>query len=420
MRRPVLAVLAALSAAVVSAAPIPLPENYETRQMMKAVIFAPVREAAAAKPRTVVQPEGREAVLFTTEKQNGSLYLVFRRPETKNVPVNSAGNYIIKRSLSDGSFQQLKIFVQDDPGCFLRLTPWGGSSSRGRTQMDVFIGSQPFQQGIILAQPLERLLIEPFTTIMDLSAGIVDWTLVLPAERTDGDARLEDMVKALRKRLPGLGDVEDGAMDSAGRFVFIKDGSPQKGTGGLNCSGFAKLVVDGFFKPLTGRLMDISVLKERQMDARGNLWSPRFEESNDPYFGLDWSRALACQLEAARSGGSLPPPEFADVRDVERFPYVEDVGFPIADLFPIFYVLARRQPGAFYLGSLNREAEDGSPVRQHHHVAVFFPYIDSSSVFRVVVMERNIETSLQSIQSRFPRDDVHLVRITAEGEFTLP
>jgi hypothetical protein len=51
---------------------------------------------------------------------------------------------------------------------------------------------------------------------------------------------------------------------------------------------------------------------------------------------------------------------------------------------------------------------------------VFFPFIDGKSVFRVVVMERNQETSVSSLQKRFPKDDVHLVRIGSEGEYRLP
>jgi hypothetical protein len=228
-------------------------------------------------------------------------------------------------------------------------------------------------------------------------------------------------VMLLRTRLKSLRDAEDGAMDSDGRFVFIRDGSAQQpGKGGFNCSGFAKFVMDGFYKPLTGKLADVGALKERSLDARGNRWSSAYEEQRDPYFGLDWSRNLARVLAAARTGERLPPAEFADVRGLERFPYVEDVGYPIESLEAILYLLARREPGFLYIGSLNREAEDGTPVRQHHHLAVFFPYLDDKSVTRVVVMERNVETSLASLQKRFPRDSVHLVRVDSEGDFAPP
>jgi hypothetical protein len=383
--------------------------------MMRETIFAPVGEAASARARMLRQPESRGKVYFKTEVQSGSVYLIFSRPDSRDPSVDSAGNYIIKRSLKDGSFLQAKIFVQDDPGCFARLFPMDG-----RTGMDIFISGEPFQKGIVIAQPFDRLLTAPFSTIIELTSGVVDWSLVLPAERTAADMRVERIVGQLRPRLKMLADVEDGAMDGSGRFIYIRDGRPQAGRGGFNCSGFAKFVVDGFSRPLAGRLMDIQDIKERDLDARGNRWSPSYEESRDPYFGLDWSRNLARMLQSARTGEPLPPPEFADVRDVERFPYVEDVGYPIENLTAIFYILARRDPGVIYLGSLNREAGDGAPVRQHHHLAVFFPYIDGSSRLRIVVMERNLETSVASLQRRFPRDSVHLVRIDTEGEFSLP
>ncbi len=420
----------ALSAVRAVPSPSPsLPENYQARARMSETIFAPVSQAASARRAVVLQDGGGEKVFFRSDIQEGHVYLVFSRPGAKESPTASAGNYIIKRSLSNGAFVQVKVFLQDDPGCYVRLFPAeagrsqreGESPGRGRTEMDVFINGEPFQRGIVIARPFEELLTAPFLEIVELTEGTVDWPLVLPAERTAGDERLEKMVKLLRPRLKSLRDVEDGAMDTDGRFVFIRDGRAQQpGKGGLNCSGFAKFVVDGFYKPLTGKLADVGALKERNLDTRGNRWSSVYEEDRDPYFGLDWARNLARILAVARTGERLPPAEFADVRGLERFPYVEDVGYPIESLGPILYLLARREPGFLYIGSLNREAEDGTPVRQHHHLAVFFPYIDEKSVTRVVVMERNVETSVASLQNRFPRDSVHLVRIDSEGDFAPP
>jgi hypothetical protein len=393
-----------------------LPENWEARTVMRDTIFAPVMEAASAAGRFVREPGSRDSVRFLTDVQEGYLYLIFYGPgDSANTPLASEGSFIIKRNLRDGKFVQAKIFLQNDSGFFVRLFPMSG-----RTEMDVCLFGEIFQKGVILDRPFESLLTAPFSTMMALSEGAVDWSLVLPSQRTESDRRIEHIVGVLRPVLPRLGDVDDGAMDSAGRFVFIGNEGPQPGNGGLNCSGFAKFVVDGFYKPLMGRLTDIAVLKARNLAARGNHWSPLYEESRDPYFGLDWSRNLARLLESARTGDPPPSPEFADVKDVERFPYMEDIGFPIGDIRTILYILARRDPGYIYLGSLSRQADDGAPVPQHHHLAVFFPYVDEKSAFHIVVMERNTETSVESLQGRFPRDSVHLVRIGSEGQFTPP
>jgi hypothetical protein len=64
---------------------------------------------------------------------------------------------------------------------------------------------------------------------------------------------------------------------------------------------------------------------------------------------------------------------------------------------------------------------DGIPtLRQHHHVVLLFPYFDVGGGFHVAVMERNVETSLTSLVSRYGKEYVHLERIGSDGAFVLP
>ena len=107
------------------------------------------------------------------------------------------------------------------------------------------------------------------------------------------------------------------------------------------------------------------------------------------------------------------------MRDVDLFPYVEDVGYPVESLQTVLYVLARRDPGAFYLGSVSSGPGPGG-LRQHHHVVVLFPYVDAGGVFRAVVMERNAQSTTTSLAARYPGSSVHLVRLGSEGEFAPP
>lgn len=404
-----------LSAPLLIADTLAVPETDEARAQLRAILFAPIDKAASAAPQTVRQTEGG-TVFFSTEKDSAAVYLIFSRSPGRVSTVASAGTYIIKRSLRDGGFVQIKIFVQDGSGTYLRLLPMDTS----RTQMDVYVDDQPFQTEVVLAQGFDQLLTEPFSTIQLMTSDTVDWSLILPAQRTEGDARLQAIVQTLRAKLKSLGDVEDGAMDSTGKYVFIKDSTPQPGKGGFNCSGFAKWVIDGFYRPLTGTLTDIAALKQRDLEARGNDISQDYEESRDPFFGLDWSRNLARVLEAARSGGALPSADFADVRDTGRFVSEKDAGYSLDDLGSILYILARLHPGDFYLGSVNAQSADGAPFRQHHHVVVLFPYMDTTGVYRAVVMERNVETSVASLQRRFPREDIYLVRVSSDGLFEPP
>ncbi len=429
-----LAALVLLAGAVqgTAAAPSParlpagaVPENAVARLLLRETIFSPVREAAAATRRLIDQPGRAGTVAFEAQVQDGAVFLVFANRTGQGTSLASAGTFIIKRSLRDGSFVQAKVFLQSDPGCYVRIAPLDAARSR----MSVFLFGQPLQEGIVVPASFESLLTAPFSRLVDLTRAAVDWPLVLPRPASEGDGRLARIVAEVRRRLPRLGDAEDGAMDRGGGFVFIDDGRPQASAktlagkparGGFNCSGFAKWIVDGFHAPLTGALTGVAEMKERQPSDRGNRWSEPREESRDPYFGLDWTRNLARALAEARTG-ERPPPEAADVRDAGLFPYVEDVGYPVESLQTVLYILARRDPGAIYLGSVSSGPGPGAGgLRQHHHVVTLFPHVDAGGVFRAVVMERNAESTTASLAARYPGSMVHLVRVESEGEFALP
>jgi hypothetical protein len=213
-------------------------------------------------------------------------------------------------------------------------------------------------------------------------------------------------------------------MDQSGRMVYIASGTPAPaGRGGFNCSGFAKWVVDGFYAPLMGRNMDLAALKSRDA-MRGGRWSSRYEEELDPYFGLDWSRGLARGIAQARSG-IVPEDAELDVSDADRIPCIKEAGYPVPALRFLLYFLARKDPGTIYLASVNaasaQASQEGTPtLRQHHHVVVLFPCFDEKGAFQVVVMERNLETSLASLDRRFASEYVHLVRLDSTGAFSLP
>ena len=161
-------------------------------------------------------------------------------------------------------------------------------------------------------------------------------------------------------------------------------------------------------------------MKEKHLDYRGHRWSARREDERDPYFGLDWSRNLAVSLLELEHPREEFGPEDADVREVRYARYVEDVGYPVDDMRRILYMLAIDEPGHFYIGSVNQEFGSDPVLRQHVHVAVFFPYFDENGRFRVTVLERNVETDLDSLAERYPGSYVHLVRARADDTFTPP
>jgi hypothetical protein len=96
------------------------------------------------------------------------------------------------------------------------------------------------------------------------------------------------------------------------------------------------------------------------------------------------------------------------------------VGYRVEDLIPVLYLQAVRQPGRFYLGSINGEFGSEPVLWQHYHIVVLFPYFDEAGTFRIAVLERNVESSVASLQRRYSGEYVHLVGIRPASDFILP
>lgn len=393
------------------------PENHEARIYLKETVLgslAAARGPEARGGRIVLQPETGSRVKFQVLTQNNAQYYLFLHERTAGYPIAGRGNMIIKRSREDGSFLQSKVFFRDREDCFIRLFPQGN-----RCALDIYLFGHKLYQRVMLPISFEAQLVAPFRQVIQLTAAAIDWPLLLYEGERGAAGGVEAVLARIRPMLPLLPDFDDGAMNEAGRFVRIEDGVEIE-EGGLNCSGFAKWVTDGFYYPLTGHWLDPEALKQKHPDFRGHRWSDRYEEDRDPYFGLDWSRNLAVSLANARAPYSMGDPETCDVRETLFLRYTEDVGYPVADLELLLYLESRKHPGHVYIGSLNRDYGTNPVLRQHSHLVVLLPYFSEGGRFQIAVLERNRETGLSSLAERYPSDYIHLVRLDARGEFFPP
>lgn len=399
----------------VGAGPV-IPDTSAARRQLIDEVLAPV-PTIPVESRRLLAIEGEPAVLYRTHEQNERRYHIFIPADREEMDLVAPGTWIVRRRIEDGEAEQVKVFLRADEGTFVRIRPVGR-----RSEIDLYVAGYPLYASVPLAIPFETVLTVPFSAIRESTRHAIDWGLLEVDTEEPGYARIAAIVDALRDALPSLPDAEDGAMDEEGNLVFIEDLRSQEGLPGFNCSGFAKWVIDGQYGPLTGEYLPIEPLKEKHLGLRGNAWSAPFEDTRDPYFGLDWTRNLARMMAAGYLGDDATTidPESFDVRNVESARYVEDMGFRTEELPGVLYRLARSEPGWFYLGSVAREYGSDPMLRQHSHVVVFLPWFDSEGVFRIAVMERNVETGLASILRRYPHDLVHLVRVEAAQRFVPP
>ncbi|MDR1596465.1 MAG: hypothetical protein LBR99_02050 [Treponema sp.] len=398
--------------------------------------FTEVPPVVLNKRRTLQTLSGGGQVEIRAEAAGDEFMIILARELNGSFPGWAQGSWILTRRSDDGSPVRIRIFLQTDFNNYIQFRPF----SADKCVMDVVIYNAYVVNSLPLPIPFERLFTLPLEEVLSLTNGKFPRRYFEPQIDSYRDVR--KFIDELRERISGLSFRDDGAMDENGRYVFIKDLSIQSGEPGLNCSGFAKWVVDGILKPLTGERLPIGPLKAPFGERGSGLTAP-YEELRAPFFGLDWTRNLASIAGKALRAPEFASPEEIEVRNapfsmlirrkkggpvVQSFPgYLADAGFDIEGIHPLLYTLAIDEPGRIYLASVN--AEMGAPVtadnprglprmRQHFHVAVLIPYFNEYGNFRVAVFESAEETQFNAFKTRYPSDHyVNLVRIPVETSF---
>jgi hypothetical protein len=359
-------------------------------------------------------------------------------------PAWAQGSWVlVRRKDGDPSGSRIRVFLKSDPYTYVQFRPFTGVDDKCR--MDVVLYDGYIVRSLPLPIPFERLFVLPLETVLSAAGDKFPRRYFDPLPGMYRDQR--DFIDAVRSRLPELSFADDGAMDEDGRYVFINTLEPQNPRrpgerAGLNCSGFAKWVVDGILRPVSGSRLPIAPLKQK-FGERGSSFTGSWEESREPFFGLDWCRNLA-----ALAASALRSPVFADgLEDIEvrRWPFAElvrrgkdgvssqsypgflrDAGFGIEGLHALLYTLAVDEPGHIYLAAVNNEISApttasnprGLPrMRQYFHIAVLVPYFNGNGVFQVVVFESAAETSFTRFKARYPGHFVNLSRTPVEAAF---
>jgi len=222
-----------------------------------------------------------------------------------------------------------------------------------------------------------------------------------------------EILKEIRLFLPQLKDSPTGAIDADGNYT--KDRIQ-----GLNCAGFAKWVVDGFYYPLarneTEKYISLRNLRKKHLTERGTQDILVYENSRDPYFGLDWTRNLAVELGKKR--GENPSYKTYDINDSAIDEYVTDRGYRLDKIESILIEQSSFNSNRIYLGSINGIYGKNPKLWQHYHVVVFVSYFDNGNL-KIAVLERNKETSFSYLQKRYSNTYCHLVAISTDGDFEL-
>jgi hypothetical protein len=345
------------------------------------------------------------------------------------------GSWILTRRKDTGEPARIRIFLRSDPYVYIQFRPFSGD----KCWMDIVLYDAYLTRSQTLPLPFERLYTLPVEEILKIAGNKFPRAYFDPDPALYQDTRT--FVARVRGLLPALSFHDDGAMDENGRYVYIESLSPQESGGGLNCSGFAKWIVDGLLRPLTGERLSIAPLKA-PFGTRGDSFTEPWEELRDPFFGLDWIRNLA-----SAAGSVLRSPAYGTLEEIEvrEWPFAEvirrgkntssrfsypgflgNAGFGVEGLHPLLYTLAVNEPNHIYLAAVNNEigppaTKDnlrGEPrLRQYFHVAVLVPFFNEYGNFQVIVFESAEETNFTNFKNRYPGCYINLTRVPVETLF---
>jgi len=382
---------------------------------------------------------GREEFLVVLAREL-PVSLQPRNSSGSNFPGWAQGSWMLSRRIRDGSLTRIRVFPRSDPNSYVQFRPF----TEDRSYMDVVVYEAYMVYSLPIAIPFERLLVLPFETILSTVGDSFPRRYFDPEPGLYRDKLA--FIEAVRGHLPKLTFTDDGAINEDGNYVYIETLEYQNpnnpgAVGGLNCSGFTKWIVDGILKPISGEKLSVAPLK-LPFGNRGSSFTEAWEESRDPFFGLDWCRNLA-----SSAGTILRSPSFAhlDEFEVRSFPFsriihrgsgsvsirsypgfLPDAGFGVEGLQPLLYALAIDEPDRIYLAAVNHDLgvpvtasnPRGTPrLRQYFHVAVLVPYFSENGSFRITVFESAAETSFAAFRNRYPGHYVNLVRIPLDGGF---
>ena len=214
-------------------------------------------------------------------------------------------------------------------------------------------------------------------------------------------------------------DSSVGVIDATGKYINEKDDNF-----GLCCSGYAKWIADGYYYPLRKknhsrlRYMSIQKLRKTYPFLRGDKSTYQYENSREPFFGLDWTRNIARELAEEKYKQNFFYNSF-DVAHSFKAKYVKDRGFPIEKIPEVLQEQTKLYPNRWYLVSINGEFGENPKMIQHHHIAVFFPYFNKDGIFRLPVLERTRRTSFEYLISRYKNTYCHLVWLDLDGKVEL-
>ncbi|MDR3304371.1 MAG: hypothetical protein LBS86_08185 [Treponema sp.] len=403
-----------------------IPDDSALRSVLKEAWLTAAPERVLNQSVVHRSLPGGDRIQVRSEVSGNELHVLLARELAGSYPFWGQGSWILSRRRDTGEMLRIRVFLRSDPSTYIQFRP----STEDRCVMDVVLYEAFVVRSLPLPYSMERLLVLPVEEALAVAGSKFPrrYFDVEPTSYRD----MRHLVTRVQEELPTLTYRDDGAIDEQGNYVFIETLEPQRDEVGLNCSGFAKWMVDGLLRPYTGERLTIAPLKTA-FGQRGTSFTENYEQLYDLFFGLDWGRNLA-----SRAGGILRGPHFSifEEFEVRETPFASlivrnragitsrvyedyrpNVGFMAEGIHPLLYTLAINEPGNLYIAVISREMPDLHQLRQYFHLAILLPYFTETGTFQVTVFESAAETSFTNFKNRYPGQFINLLRVPVRTRF---
>lgn len=289
-----------------------------------------------------------------------------------------------------------------------------------RIKADVIVYGQRIYNGTVIPLSWEKFLSLNFEDIIDASRMVIDWDLLLAAQNKAQSRTVQIITERIDKALPDIKLADYKAMSERGKWVDISDGS-EYSRALVNSFGFVKWIADGFYKPATGRLMNLNDLVFKHFEeAPNNNWLIKETFRRNPYFGMDWIKNIGLKLNR------LSVPDITaneiEVRTVPFYGFTETAGFDTSALRFVMYYLAAKEPSRFYFISYSRPSQwtGDRTLLEHSKTAVAFPTIDYRGLLDLSYYENGKKIDAEDIEERIGDANIYLIGVETSTMFYLP
>lgn len=289
-----------------------------------------------------------------------------------------------------------------------------------RVKVDVVVYNQRIYNEAVIPISWEEISKKNFEDIIEASNKLLDWDLLLASQPKSQTRAINLITQRIDKALPDIKWADQKALSPQGKWVNIDDGT-EYSRNVVNSFGFVKWIADGFYKPATGRMMDLNDLVEEHFtETPDNNWLIRETFKRNPYFGLDWIKNIGLKLNQL----FVPNTTVNEIqfKSIPFYGFNESAGYSSGTLEFLLYYAAAKHPSKFYFLSFSSSSpwDKELTLLEHQRTAVAFPYIDYQGLLSVAYYESGKKLSQKELENRLGDNNVYLVSVELSHLFHLP